>query len=115
MFKKYVLFTVLIFLTFVVFGNDYHKKINNLSEKERIEFFDNYLKRNADQISDRFDDCEVQQTFLQGYDKNSDGYFWNVKCKRGEDLGLFVLPNNVIQILECSILAEAGLTCFVKF
>jgi hypothetical protein len=102
-----ILLTSLIFIAFIGFTNEFHKKISKLNEKERIEFFENYLVKNGDV-------CDVQETFLQGYNKTDDGYFWNVKCKRGESLALYILPDGNVRILECSILAQLDLNCFEK-
>lgn len=107
MFIKKLSLIALIFISSSAFGNEFHQKINNLSEKERVEFFENYLQKNGDT-------CGVQSTFLMGYNKTDDGYFWNVKCKKGEDLALYILPNSDVRILECSVLKQLGLNCFVK-
>ena len=88
-------------------ANEYHEKILKMSEKEKVVFFEEYLRLSGKE-------CRVQKPFLQGHHVGEDGYFWNVRCKRGEDLAIYLQPNGNSRILECSILAQLGLNCFIK-
>lgn len=87
---------LLLFPLFTI-ANPYHNMIMESSEKDRIKFFNKYIK-------DRDTQCDVQRTYYQGKIKNEEEYFWNVKCKKGEDLAFYIDVNGTMRMMPCNVM-----------
>ena len=104
---KKLVFVFLLLPSFAL-AESSHDMIMKLSEKERVEFFNSYIVY-------RGGVCDASKTFYQGKIENEEEYFWNVKCKKGEDQAFYIDVNDNMKMMPCSVLKIlTKVSCFKK-
>ena len=99
----------ILFLSPLIFSNEYHDSLMNMSKEEQRKFWTGFMQKAGE-------DClptKIKFLAVTNYDGGSQ---WSIGCKTNTPAnkgGLWVnlKPNGDSKILECSLLKDLGGSC----
>ncbi len=99
---------IVILIPTSVLANSFHDQVKRKSEKERAEFFNEYLIQNGEKCAN------VNRVYFQGVDTKRGIAYWNVDCGNDNSYAISIKDdkNGTITIMGCAFLKALNLECF---